>query len=146
MTAHTIVGVQHQRRTVNSVNTDTIFWAGIQLLDCQQEAPVNTVLPQHPPKLFTRNPVVHFLEVDKTCAVHKSLACSQDFSKICWRAEICSVELRPRQKPRWVSSSFGSVIFPFWHALFLGGLAKRCRDSWFVHSCLPFCVWGRSVC
>jgi len=29
-------------------NTDTIFWAGIQLLDGQQEALVNTVLPQHP--------------------------------------------------------------------------------------------------
>jgi len=70
------------------------------------------------------------------------LACSQDFSKICWRVGICSVVLRPRQKPHWVQSSFGSIIFPSWHALFLGGLAKRYRGSWFVHSCLPFVYWN----
>ena len=71
-----------------------------------------------------------------------SLACSQDFSKISRRVEICSVVLRPRQKPHWVSFIFGSIIFAAsWHALFLGGLAKRCRGSWFIHSCLHFCVW-----
>ena len=43
-----------------SVDMDTICWARIQLLDCQQEAPVNTVFPQHPPKLFTRNPTIYF--------------------------------------------------------------------------------------
>jgi len=43
---------------VNSVDRDTIFWAGIQLLDGQQEAPVHTVLPQHIPKPFTRNPAI----------------------------------------------------------------------------------------
>jgi len=52
---------------------DTIFRAVIRLLNGQQEAPVdkeatvNTVLPRHPPKLFTRNPVIYFPEVDKTC-------------------------------------------------------------------------------
>ena len=45
------------------IDTDTVFWAGIQLLDCQQEAPANTVLPQ-PPKLFMRNPTIYFSEVD----------------------------------------------------------------------------------
>ena len=58
--------------------------------------------PQHPPKLFTRNPAAYFPEVDKH--VYTSLACSQDFSKICWRVEICSVLLRPRRKPHGVSS------------------------------------------
>ena len=38
------------------------------LLDGQQEAPVNTVFPQHPPQLFTRNPAIYIPEVDKTCA------------------------------------------------------------------------------
>jgi len=36
--------------------------------DGQQQAGVNTVLPQHSTNLFTRNPVVCFLEVDKACA------------------------------------------------------------------------------
>jgi len=142
---------QHTPLSDSNINAERLrltpstqsFWAGIQLLDCQQEAPINTILPQHPPKLFTRNPVVYFLKIDKTCAVYKSLVCSQDFSKICWRVEISSVMLRQRQKPHWVSSSFGSIIFPSWHALVLGGLAKSCHGSWFVHSCLTFCVRER---
>jgi len=99
--------------------------------------------------------------------VHTSLACSQDFSKICWRVEMFSVVLRPRQTPPWVSSNFG---FPGILAYTLpGGLAKRSRGiqlwfsrhlgihsswgiskkkpGWLVHSPLsPFCVWGRSSC
>jgi len=31
-----------ERLWFNSVDTDTIFWAGIQLFDGQQEVPVNT--------------------------------------------------------------------------------------------------------
>jgi len=71
--------------------------------------------------------------------VHTSLACSQDFSKICWRVEMFSVVLRPRQKPPWVSSNFG---FPGILAYTLpGGLAKRSRGGWFIHPYLPF-VYG----
>ena len=76
--------------------------------------------------------------------MHMSLACSQDFSKICWRVRLSSIVQR---KPHWVLSSFGSIIFAAsWHTLFLGDCAKRCRGSWFIHSCLPFCVWGWSIC
>ena len=86
-----------------------------------------TLYSHNTPKLFTTNPAIYFFEVDKTC-VYKSLACSKDFSKICWRVELCPVVLRPRTKPYWVSSSFVSVISAAsWHTLFLGGLAKRCR-------------------
>ena len=55
-----------ERLWFNSIDTDTIFWAGIQLLDCQQEAPVNTVLPQLL-KAFYEEPDLTFPEVDKTC-------------------------------------------------------------------------------
>ena len=51
----------------NSPDTDTSFWAGIQWLDGQWQAAVNTVHRQHYPKLFTRNPIVCFLEVNKAC-------------------------------------------------------------------------------
>jgi len=44
---------------------DTIFWAGVQLFDGQQEAPDRT--PATPPKLLTTNLVVYFPEVDETC-------------------------------------------------------------------------------
>ena len=70
-----------------------------------------------------------------TKLVNTSLACSQDFLKVWWRVEISSVVLRPRQKPHWVSSSFGfrgilAYTLP-------GDLAKKCR-GWLIHSCLPF--------
>jgi len=44
----------------NSVDRYEIFWTGIHLLDGQQEASVNTVLPQHTQKLFTRNLAIYF--------------------------------------------------------------------------------------
>ena len=81
-----------ERLWFNSVDRYEIFWTGIQLLHGQQEPPVNTVLPQHTQKLFTRNLAIYF-QVDKD--VYISLACSQDLSKIYWRVEICSVVLRP---------------------------------------------------
>jgi len=37
----------------------------MQLFGGQQEAPVNTVRPQHPPKLFKRNPAIYFSKVDE---------------------------------------------------------------------------------
>jgi len=93
---------------------------GLQLLGGQQEVPVNTVLSQHPQKLFKRNLAVYFPKVDKH--VWTSSAWSQDFSKICWRVDICSVVLQPRRKQHWISSSFGSIIFAAsWHTLLLGG-------------------------
>ena len=71
--------------------------------------------------------------------VYKPLACSQDLSKVCWGVEICSVVLRQRQKPHYISSSFGSTVFvASWHTLFLGGLGKRCPSIWLIHSCLLF--------
>jgi len=42
--------------------------------------------------------------------VYTSLACSQDFSKICCRVEICSVVVLPRRTPYWVSASFDSIF------------------------------------
>ena len=57
-----------ERLWLNSVDRDTIFWARKQLLDGQQEAPFNAVLPQHPQR-FLRGirPYIYFPQVDKTC-------------------------------------------------------------------------------
>jgi len=118
----------------------------MHLLDCQQEAPVNTVLPQ-PPQSFLWGTRPYTFPMP-TKHVYTLLECSQDFSKIWWRVKIWSVILWPRRKPHWVSSTFGSIIIlaASWHSLFLGDLTKRCRGSWFIHSSLPFCVWGWSIC
>ena len=51
----------------NSTHTDTNFWAEILWLDGQWQAAVNTVPLQRFQKLSTRNLILHFLEVDKTC-------------------------------------------------------------------------------
>ena len=47
-----------ERLWFNSGDTNTIFWTGIGWFNGQHEAPVNIVIPQHPPKLFTRNPAI----------------------------------------------------------------------------------------
>ena len=44
-----------ERLRLNSPDTDTIFWAGMQWLDSQQQTAVNTVLPQNSPKLSHKN-------------------------------------------------------------------------------------------
>jgi len=67
--------------------TRTHVWAGIQWLDGQQHAGVNTVLTQHSPKRFTRNPVVCFLEVDKACEGVFSILPRQGFLR-CFRDPI----------------------------------------------------------
>ena len=124
-----------ERLWVNSVDRDEIFWAGIQLLDGQQEAHVNTELPQHPQKLLRGT--WPYIYPSSTKHVYTSLECSRDFLKICWRVEICSVVLRPRRKPHWVSSSFGSIIFAAsWHIVYSSWEAKQ-RDAAVVGSFTP---------
>jgi len=110
----------------------------------EQEYSYLTASKRHPSTPYSHNTHQSFSRGTRpytlprsTKHVYKSLACSQDFRKLRWRVEICSVLLWPRQKPHWVSSSFGSIIFAAsWHTLFLEGLAKRCRGSWFIHSFL----------
>ena len=83
----------NERLWLNSVHTDTIFWAGIHAFDGPQKESVNTLLPQHPPKLFTRNPAIYFPAVDKTCAcIH--LWQAPRISRKLLQNEICFVVLR----------------------------------------------------
>jgi len=95
-TAQTIAGVQHQSWTVviylrrhghNFLSRNTV-----RLLDGQQEAPVNTVLPQHPQNFSggTRQYTFHTFP-RSTKHVYTSLAYSQDFTKIYWSGNLlCS--------------------------------------------------------
>jgi len=134
-----------ERLWFNSVDTDTIFWARIQLLDGQQEAPVNTVLQQHPPKLFNRNPAIYLTKVDKIC--------------------VYVFGMFPGFLENLLESGnlFGSAtaatktalgIIQLWFNYFRdmlahtlpGRLSKEMPRSWFIYSCLPFCVWGWSIC
>ena len=102
----------------------------------EQEYSYLTASKRHPSTPYSRNTSQSFSRGTRPYTFPSSTthvytwACSQDFLKICWRVEICSVVLRPRRKPDWVSSSFGSIIFAAsWHTLFLGGLANRCPGS-----------------
>ena len=89
-------------------DTDTNFWAGILWLNGQYQAAVDTLLSQHSPKLFTRNPIPCFLEVDKTCV--DVFGILPRFLKNLLESEIWFVVLRLGRKPHWVSFSFGSII------------------------------------
>ena len=121
----------------------------------EQEYSYLTASKRHPSTPCSRNTPLSFSHVEPghilnrggQNIVYTSLAYSKNFSKICWRVEICSGALRPRRKQHWVSSSFGSIIFATsWYTYFLRGEAKRYPGSWFIHSCFPFCVWGWSIC
>ena len=125
VTAHTIVGVQHQRWTV-------VIALRRQRQSSEQEHSYLTASKRHPSTPYSYNTPKGVYEESghiytfprSTKHVYRSLACSQHFLKFCWRVEICSVVLRPQRKPHWVSSSFGSIIFAAsWHPLFLGDLA-----------------------
>ena len=88
---------------------------------------------RNPSTLYSRNTPQSFSQRTRpykfpksTKHVYTSLSCPQNFSKICWRVEICSVVPRPWRKSRWVSTSFGSIIFAAsWHTLVLGRLSKE---------------------
>ena len=100
----------------------------MQLLDGQQEAHVNTVFPQHPQMLFTRNPAIYFPEVDKTFVdvfgmllgflqnllVRENLFCSATATT---KTALGIIQL-------WFNYFSGILA-----SLFLGVLVKRCRGS-----------------
>ena len=133
-TAHTIAGVQRWTVVSYSVDMGTTFWTGIQLVAASKRYP-STPYSHNTPKAFHEEPD-HWLSRGRQ-NLSISLWHAPRISQICWRVEICYVMLWPRQKPHWVSSSFGSIIFATsWHTLFLGGLAKRCPSSWYIHTFL----------
>ena len=108
-----------ERLWFNSVDRDTIFWTGIQLLDGQQEVnnnrtpvlPQTTVLSQHHQTFFTRYAAISFLKADKTYVYVFGML--QGFlENLLQNGNLfCSATAsRTRQKPHWVSPSFGSII------------------------------------
>ena len=106
--------------------------------------------PVTPPKAFHKEPGhIHSRGRQNMCISLWQSACYQNFSKICWRVEICSVILRARRQPHWVCATFASISSPYLFltnlALFLGGRAKRYPGSWCIHSCFP-CAWVWSIC
>jgi len=66
--AHTLVGVQYPpRAVVIQLRQHGYRPLSKNVVTCQKQMAVNTVLPEHSPKLFLWNLIVCFLEVDKTC-------------------------------------------------------------------------------
>ena len=126
----------NERLYFNSGDTDTIFWAGIQLFEGQQEAPVNTVLQQHP-QSFSQG-TGHVLSRGRQHMCRPTFwAGSQHFSKIGWRVEICYVVLWARRKPHWVSSSIASIISPLSFFNELGIHSSKQRDTPVVGAFTP---------
>ena len=107
-----------ERLWFNYVDTGAFFSARIQLLDGQQEAPITPYSRDTPQSFFQGPRPYPFRRLIKH--MYTSSACSPDFSKNCWRLEICFVVVRPRRKPHWISSSFGSIHWAtnFWSCFF----------------------------
>ena len=126
--------------------------------DCEQEYSYLTASKRWPSTPFSRNTPQSFSGGTRSCNfprltkhVYTSLECSQDFSKICWRVEFCSDVLRPwrtphRYDPALVQLFRGIFLQSTWRTLFQEGWGQRCLSSWCIHSRLPFCVSGWSVC
>jgi len=147
VTAHTIVEVQHnaERLWFNSVNRDTIFWTRMQLWTPSQRFP-STPYSHNTPKAFHEEPGHIYTSPGRQNMCVSFWQAPMDFSKICCRVEICSVVLGPRQNRTGYHPAWFNYFATSWHTLFLGGLAKRCCGSWFIHSCFHFCMWGWSIC
>ena len=107
------------------VNGNTVTWRPVT--DGLQH---HRLLLQHSPKLFTTQSCT-FLRSTKH--VYTSLACSQNFSKICWSGILfcCAA----------ATTKAALGIFQLWFNYF----AASCRSSWCIHSCLSNCVSGWSV-
>jgi len=84
VTAHTLVGVQYLGWTVviyfsrhghKLLSGNTLTWQPVT--GGRQH---HSLLPQHSPKIFTRNPIVCFLEVDKTCKRKISQKCAGEWN------------------------------------------------------------------
>ena len=119
----------------------------MQLLDGQQEAPVNTVLLQHPQNFSrgTRQYTFHtFTRSVKD--VYTSLACFQDFSKVCWSGNLFCSTTAATKTALGISQLWFSYFRGIMACILPGRLSAKMRGSWFIHSCLPFCVWRWSIC
>ena len=79
----------------NSVDRETVFRTWIQLLGSQPRHP-STPYSYNTPQSFSRGTRPYTFP-KSTKHVYRSLACTQDFSKICLRAEFCCVVLLPRR-------------------------------------------------
>jgi len=110
-----------ERLWFNSPDTDTNFLVEIQWLEQQYRA-VNTVNPQHCPKLFTRNPTVWFLEVDEACV--DIFGILPRFLKSLLESEMWFVLLRPGRKPHWDHSA---LIQLFRGIFFQGTWQHNCQ-------------------
>jgi len=75
----------------------------------------STPYSRNTPQSFSRGTRPYTFPIS-TKHVYTSLGCSQDFSKICWRVEICSVVLRPFTK-------IAVSIIQLWFHYFCGILA-----------------------
>ena len=119
----------------------------MQLLDGQQEAPVNTVLLQHPQNFSrgTRQYTFHtFTRSVKD--VYTSLACFQDFSKVCWSGNLFCSTTAATKTALGISQLWFSYFRGIMACTLPGRLSTKMRGSWFIHSSLFFCVWSWSIC
>jgi len=85
------------------------------------------LLPQHSPKLLTRNPVMCFLEVVKVC-VNVFGILPRFLKNLLVSENLVCIVLWPGWTPHWVSSSIGSYISR--HSEFpknIAGRTKRLR-------------------
>ena len=82
-------------------------------------------IPYSRNKLFTRNTVLCFLEVDK--AYVDVFGILPTFLKNLLESEIASVVLRPRRKPHWVTFRISSIIS---RHLFQGTWQHKCWIIW----------------
>ena len=82
-------------------------------------------IPYSRNKLFARNPVLCFLEVDK--AYVDVFGILPTFLINLLESEIASVVLQPRRKPHWVTFSISSIIS---RHLFQGTWQRKCWIIW----------------
>jgi len=91
-----------------TINTNKDFRLGEERLNSKQQLTMNAILLKTLQSLSRRTRSYAFLRSTKH--VKRSLPYSQYFSKICFRAKIWSVVLRPGRKPSNLAYTFPSKI------------------------------------
>ena len=114
-------------RTVNGRDLTFPTWTQISEQECSDLTASNRwpSISYSRNKLFTRNPVLCFLEVDK--AYVDVFGVLSTFLKNLLESEITSVVLRPGRNPHWVTFSIGSIIS---RHLFQGTRQRKCWILW----------------
>jgi len=134
---------------MNSCDSTPPTWTQTSEQEYNDLTASSTILPQHSSKLFTRNPVICFLEVGNACVdvlcilprLLKNLLGSENVVCSSTAGTKSTLGIIQLWFNHFVASSFKTVnIYFSWKAM------ERCFGSWRIHTCVLFGLYRDFTC